>query len=579
MQPAACLCYDSVSVTLPAPHTSMKLLIEDDEGHRTVVPVIRDEITIGRRESHSVRLTERNVSRDHARIVRDDDQLFVEDVDARYGVFLNGSQIDDRAPFNKGDVVQIGDYRLTLRPEDVQPGEDSAGEAASPDSVVTRPQPKVGGDPDEETSESHPDDGEAVGALTVISNHDPGRTFELDSDALLIGRSEECDIVLNHRSVSSRHARVVREGEDYRIIDLDSSNGVKVDGERYRSMPLEPGDIIGLGHVELRFVGPDESWQFAASNLRDEAAGPESAEMPAAEAEAGESDRDRGLVVLGVFGIVLVAVVAVVAIRMHDPAQPDEASSESATSMETESDRQRSAERSNVAGTDAGTEESGQAESAPTEPASAESTRPGTSPPDVGPARLAASESLSEAEAPSETSAASDAREPTDALEPIESTESVPERRAEPPPSEPEDDPAARSDEPTADRVARADDSPTEPADRGDEPASDPQPTEQTSDAGSGESAEQEPAPESLFQSATRKWVQGNAKGAIEDCSRALETGYTPCYRVIGMAQKQRGNTPEACRHFEEYVATEPDDAPKIRRQMEELGCSTTGAE
>ncbi len=561
MQPAACLCYDSVSVTLPAPHTSMKLLIEDDEGHRTVVPVIRDEITIGRRESHSVRLTERNVSRDHARIVRDDDQLFIEEVDARYGVFLNGAEIDDRAPFNEGDVVQIGDYRLTLRPEDVQPGEDSGDEAASPDSVVTRPQPKVGGGPEEETSEAQRDDKGAVGALTVISNHDPGRTFELDSDALLIGRSDECDIVLNHRSVSSRHARVVREGEDYRIIDLDSSNGVKVDGERYRSMPLEPGDIIGLGHVELRFVGPDKSWQFAASNLRDEPAGPESSAKPAASAEAGESDRDRGLVVLGVFGIVLVAVVAVVAIRMHEPA---------------ESDRQRSAESSNVAGADSSTEESEQAESAPTEPtptesASTETARPGTRPPDAGPAKLAASESPSKP--PSEPSAAPDAGEA------VESTESEPERRAEAPPSEPEDDRAARSDEPTADRVAQTDDSPTEPPDRGDEPASDPQPTEPTSDAGLGESAKQGPPPESLFQSATRKWVQGNAKGAIEDCSRALETGYTPCYRVIGMAQKQRGNTPEACRHFEEYVATEPDDAPKIRRQMEELGCSTTGAE
>ena len=40
-----------------------KLIIEDDEGKTTVVPLIRDEITIGRKEGNTIRLTERNVSR------------------------------------------------------------------------------------------------------------------------------------------------------------------------------------------------------------------------------------------------------------------------------------------------------------------------------------------------------------------------------------------------------------------------------------------------------------------------------------------------------------------------------------
>ena len=40
----------------------MKLIIEDDEGRKTVVPFARDEITIGRQEGNTIRLTERNVS-------------------------------------------------------------------------------------------------------------------------------------------------------------------------------------------------------------------------------------------------------------------------------------------------------------------------------------------------------------------------------------------------------------------------------------------------------------------------------------------------------------------------------------
>ena len=42
-----------------------KLVIEDDEGKRTVVPLTRDDYTIGRKEGNTIRLTERNVSRDH----------------------------------------------------------------------------------------------------------------------------------------------------------------------------------------------------------------------------------------------------------------------------------------------------------------------------------------------------------------------------------------------------------------------------------------------------------------------------------------------------------------------------------
>ncbi len=46
----------------------MKLIIEDDEGRRTVVPLFRDELIIGRAEGSPVRLTEKDVSRRHAKL-------------------------------------------------------------------------------------------------------------------------------------------------------------------------------------------------------------------------------------------------------------------------------------------------------------------------------------------------------------------------------------------------------------------------------------------------------------------------------------------------------------------------------
>src|SRR5207244_5888584 len=92
-----------------------KLIIEDDEGKTTVVPLIRDEITIGRKEGNTIRLTERNVSRKHAKLVKQNGALFIEDLQSYTGVKVNGDRIAGRAPINEGDRIQIGDYQIALK--------------------------------------------------------------------------------------------------------------------------------------------------------------------------------------------------------------------------------------------------------------------------------------------------------------------------------------------------------------------------------------------------------------------------------------------------------------------------------
>ncbi|MBU2567129.1 FHA domain-containing protein, partial [Patescibacteria group bacterium] len=69
----------------------VKLIIEDDEGKTTVVPLIRDEITIGRKEGNTIRLTERNVSRRHAKLVKQSSAIFIEDLNSYNGIKVNGN--------------------------------------------------------------------------------------------------------------------------------------------------------------------------------------------------------------------------------------------------------------------------------------------------------------------------------------------------------------------------------------------------------------------------------------------------------------------------------------------------------
>ena len=98
-----------------------KLHIRDDAGKTKVVNVKRDKITVGRREGNTIRLTDRNVSRTHARLVRKDGKVFVEDV-SRYGTRVNGLRLKERKALSAEDVVVIGDYELKVEVQE-QPTE------------------------------------------------------------------------------------------------------------------------------------------------------------------------------------------------------------------------------------------------------------------------------------------------------------------------------------------------------------------------------------------------------------------------------------------------------------------------
>jgi hypothetical protein len=75
----------------------------------------------------------------------------------------------------------------------------------------------------------------------------------LDAGRLLIGRSRDCDIRLIDPNVSRRHGEVRREGDSYWVIDLDSTNGIEVNGRRSKRARLRDGDTITMGATELVF--------------------------------------------------------------------------------------------------------------------------------------------------------------------------------------------------------------------------------------------------------------------------------------------------------------------------------------
>jgi Protein of unknown function (DUF3662)/FHA domain len=80
-----------------------------------------------------------------------------------------------------------------------------------------------------------------------------GQRRELDDRVLVVGRSNDCDITVDDANVSRRHAEIRREEGAYWIVDLDSTNGVTVNGKRVERARLTPDDEILIGTTDVRF--------------------------------------------------------------------------------------------------------------------------------------------------------------------------------------------------------------------------------------------------------------------------------------------------------------------------------------
>lgn len=82
------------------------------------------------------------------------------------------------------------------------------------------------------------------------------RSWPLSKDAVVIGRMEGCDVILADPGVSRRHAEIRREGDEWVIVDLGSTNGIEINGKRLNRHRLAHGDRVLLGETTLEFRRP-----------------------------------------------------------------------------------------------------------------------------------------------------------------------------------------------------------------------------------------------------------------------------------------------------------------------------------
>jgi pSer/pThr/pTyr-binding forkhead associated (FHA) protein len=97
----------------------------------------------------------------------------------------------------------------------------------------------------------------AAGAFLVICNGGfEGMRYGLKSEETIIGRNPTTDITLLDESISREHAIISHDAaaQTYTIEDLQSTNSTKVNGKRIRSVELNHGDEIQIGHTRFRFL-------------------------------------------------------------------------------------------------------------------------------------------------------------------------------------------------------------------------------------------------------------------------------------------------------------------------------------
>ena len=81
------------------------------------------------------------------------------------------------------------------------------------------------------------------GRLVPVGGGDP---IPLLKDRLLVGRRESCDIVLRFANVSAHHCQLVLEEGYWFVKDLNSRNGVKVNGNRVQRKRIDPGALLAV---------------------------------------------------------------------------------------------------------------------------------------------------------------------------------------------------------------------------------------------------------------------------------------------------------------------------------------------
>ena len=241
-------------------------------------------LVFGRDASCDVVVPGKDVSRRHAEIVQTPKGYLLVDSSTN-GTSVNDARVEGQRLLARADVITIGEEKFRFYADAAAPpAPGQVGPAASAPSAVP-PIPATKGSPAvaerlKETVHGVPPappapaapaaraanpapprpSGSALANFLVKSGALKGQRLVVKTPVVNIGRADYNDLVLPDESVSTTHAKLQRREGVWVLVDLDSTNGTFVDGERIKGeAPLAPGATVRFGEIGLVFEPTDDA--------------------------------------------------------------------------------------------------------------------------------------------------------------------------------------------------------------------------------------------------------------------------------------------------------------------------------
>jgi len=242
-------------------------------------------LVFGREAGCDVVVPGKDVSRRHAEIVQTPKGYLLVDSSTN-GTFVNEERVEGQRILARADVIRLGDEQFRFY-ADVAPATAAPppppGPATSPPAVPPAPPPgaQQAGGPGQAApppgatdrlrhtvhgleafvpASPRPSSGGALASFLVRSGGLVGQRLSVRSPVVNIGRADYNDLVVPDPSVSTSHAKLQRREGVWVLVDLDSTNGTFVDGERVKGdAALAPGATVRFGDVQLVFEPTDDA--------------------------------------------------------------------------------------------------------------------------------------------------------------------------------------------------------------------------------------------------------------------------------------------------------------------------------
>lgn len=231
--------------------------------------VTGNSLVFGRDAGNDVVVPGKDVSRRHCEIIPTPKGYLLVDSSTN-GTFVNEQRVQGQRVLARADIIRMGDEQFRFYADPAPgPTRPESGAAASEPPAAPPSSPAPGaGERLKDTVHSVPaapraSPAEGAGTLArfLVKVGDlKGQRLAVRTPVVNIGRADYNDLVLPDASVSTAHAKLQRREGVWVLVDLDSTNGTFVDGERVKGeAPLAPGAMVRLGDVQLSFEPADDA--------------------------------------------------------------------------------------------------------------------------------------------------------------------------------------------------------------------------------------------------------------------------------------------------------------------------------